>query len=101
MSTEDELVKNDYLWDGSGEADAAVVRLERALGKFRHAGLAPELSEMFAAAGESRKDLRGARFWFQFAAVAASLLMMLSVWMGLRLKSEPVATGVGWGVEQV
>ena len=26
MSKEDELVKSDYLWDGSGEADAAVVR---------------------------------------------------------------------------
>ncbi len=101
MSTEDELVKNDYLWDGSGEADAAVVRLERALGKFRHAGGAPELPEMFAEAGESRKEVRGARLWFQFAAVAASVLMMFSVWVGLRLQSEQMVTGVGWGVEQV
>ena len=95
MSTEDELVKNDYLWDGSGEADAAVVRLERALGKFRHAGGAPELPEMFAEAGESRKEVRGARLWFQFAAVAASVLMMFSVWVGLRLQSEQMVTGVG------
>jgi len=101
MSAEGELVKNDYLWDGSGEADAAVVRLQRALGKFRHAGRPPELPEIFAAAGESRKELRGAGLWFQFAAAAASVLMMFSVWVGLRLQSEPVATGVGWGVEQV
>src|SRR5258708_23145560 len=101
MSTEDELVKNDYLWDGSGEADAAVVRMERELGKFRHAGGAPELPEMFAEAGESRKEVRGARLWFQFAAVAASVLMMFSVWVGLRLQSEQMVTGVGWGVEQV
>src|SRR5260221_13140893 len=100
MSTEDELVKNDYLWDGSGEGDAAVVRLERALGKFRHAGGAPELPEMFAEAGESRKEVRGARLWFQFAAGAASVLMMFSVWVGLRLQSEQVVTGVGWGGEQ-
>src|SRR5260221_14595349 len=97
MSTEDELVKNDYLWDGSGEADAAVVRLERALGKFRHAGGAPELPEMFAEAGGSRKEVRGARVWFQFAAGAASVLVMFSVWGGLRRQGERVVRGVGWG----
>jgi len=101
MSKEGELLKNDYLWDGSGEPDAAVVKLERALGKFRHAGRAPELPEHLAVAGESRKALKGTRLWFQFAAVAASALIVFSVWSGLRLPSEMTATGVGWGVEQV
>jgi len=101
MSSEKDLLKNDYLWDGSGEPDAAVVKLERALGKFRHAGRAPELPENFVATRESKKALRGARLWFQFAAVAASALMMFSVWTGLRSPSEPVASGVGWGVQQV
>src|SRR5713101_4577828 len=101
MSKEGELLKNDYVWDGSGEPDAAVVKLERALGKFRHAGRAPELPADLAALCESRKAWEGARLWFQFAAVAASGLMVFSVWTGLRLQSESVATGVGWGVEQV
>src|SRR6202521_5973398 len=101
MSKEGELLKNDYLWDGSGEPDAAVVKLERALGKFRHAGRAPELPEHLAVAGESRKALKGTRLWFQFAAVAASVLIVFSVWSGLRPPSEMTATGVGWGVEQV
>ena len=35
MSKDRELLKDDYLWDGSGEADAEIARLERALGKFR------------------------------------------------------------------
>ncbi len=101
MSKEGELLKNDYLWDGSGEPDAAVVKLERALGKFRHAGRAPELPADLGALRESGKAWEGARLWFQFAAAAASGLIVFSVWTGLRLQSESVATGVGWGVEQV
>ena len=101
MSKEGELLKNDYVWDGSGEPDAAVVKLERALAKFRHAGRAPELPADLAALCESGKAWEGARLWFQFAAVAASGLIVFSVWTGLRLQSESVATGVGWGVEQV
>lgn len=101
MSKESELRKDDYLWDGTGEPDPEVARLERALGKFRHAGRAPELPEEFAAMRESARTRQGLRLWFQFAAVAASVLMMLSVWVGLRLVSAPAANGVGWGVQQV
>jgi len=101
MSKEGELLKNDYLWDGSGEPDADVARLERALGKFRHAGRTPELPEDMAAVRASKKTLWGERLWFQFAVVAASALIVFSVWSGLRLPSESLATGVGWGVRQV
>ena len=101
MSKEEELLKDDYLWDGSGEGDAEVLRLERALGKFRHAGRAPELSEILVAAGrEPATVLRGTRIWFQFAAVAASALVVISLWMGLRVHSESLARSQ-WGVEQV
>lgn len=34
---------NDYLWDGSGEPDAEVVRLEELLSRYRHRGLPPVL----------------------------------------------------------
>ena len=101
MSKEGELLKNDYLWDGSGDPDAAVVKLERALGKFRHTGRAPELPEDMAADRESKKSLRGAGLWFQFAAVAASALLVFSVWSSLRPPGEMAARGVGWGVQQV
>jgi hypothetical protein len=101
MTKKSDLLKNDYLWDGAGEPDAAVVKLEQALGKFRHSGRAPELPEGFAGAYESKGTLSGARLWFQFAAVAASALIVFSVWSGLRLPSETPASGVGWGVEQV
>jgi FecR protein len=101
MSKENELLKNDYLWDGSGEPDIAIVKLEQALRKFRHTGRVPELPEDMAAERESKKSLRGAGLWFQFAAVAASTLIVFSVWSGLRLPGEMTASGVGWGVQQV
>lgn len=39
-------MKGDYLWDGSGEPDPDVQKLERALGKLRHSGRAPALPVM-------------------------------------------------------
>jgi hypothetical protein len=101
MSHEDELIKDEYLWDGSGQADADVVRLERALGKFRLAGRAPELPEILGVDGGSATHLHDARGWFQFAAVAACVLVTLTMWVGLRVRRESLAAGSGWGVEQV
>jgi hypothetical protein len=101
MSKEEELLKDDYLWDGSGVAEAEVLRLERVLGKFRHVGRAPELPANFAAATKSQENLGSARAWFQFAAVAASALVVFSLWTGLRVHSGSMATGSEWGVEQV
>src|SRR4029453_4147809 len=34
---------NAYLWDGSGEPDPEIVRLETLLGQLRHQGIPPEL----------------------------------------------------------
>ena len=101
MSKESESLKSDYLWDGSSRPDAEILQLERALGKFRHAGRPPELPENFEAACEPRRMRPGFGLWFQFAAVAASVLMMFSIWVGLRLASGPAGNGVGWGVQQV
>jgi hypothetical protein len=101
MSKESELLRDGYLWDGSGEPDAEILRLERALGKFRHSGRVSEMPEDFVAAYEARGPRQPLRLWFQFAALAASILMMLVVWAGLRLVSEPAANGAGWGVQQV
>jgi hypothetical protein len=35
--------RDDYLWDGSGEPDADVVRLEQVLARYRHRGAPPAL----------------------------------------------------------
>jgi hypothetical protein len=101
MSKERELLKNDYLWDGSGEPDADILKMEQALGKFRHAGRTPDLREILRDVPGSEKNLRGARLWFQFAAVAASALVVFSLWFGLRLQTETTPRGIAWGVQQI
>ena len=101
MSKESDLLKSEYLWDGSGQPDAEVVKLERTLDKFRHTGRPPVWTESPVVTRESNGDFGGVPLWFQFAAVAASALVVLSVWIGLRLQSETPASGGGWGVQQV
>lgn len=98
MNEEGELKRSDYLWDGLGEPDAEIARLERALGRFRHAGRAPELPANLAAAKEPKRG-REAGWWFSLAATAASVLLVAALWWGLRLPSEQAQ--VGWGVRQV
>ena len=101
MSKESQLLKNDYLWDGSGEPDAAILKLERTLGQFRHAGRTPELPKDFVTASEAGRQTEGLRTWFQFAAAAASVLLILSISAGLQLRVESTASAPGWGVQQV
>src|SRR5256885_6595180 len=98
MNDEKDFGKSDYLWDGSGTPDPEIVKLERAVGKFRHARPAPEwpaLKEIGeAAAIVPRRPLRP--LWFRFAGLAAIALLLFSVW-ALRLKKPIQETG-GWGV---
>lgn len=102
MSDERQL-KNDYLWDGSGEPDADVVRLEKALGKFRHAGTAPE----WPAAGpelerKATSRIRDFRLWLGFGLAVASAVVLFAVWRGSRNPasvSPPTLTA--WEVENV
>ena len=42
-------MKNDYLWDGSGEPDPEIQRIEKSLAQFRYAGEAPMGGRPFAA----------------------------------------------------
>ncbi len=100
MSKQGDLAENEYLWDGSGEPDAETVRLERALGRFRHAGRAPEWPDA-SAAREFAPAEPGRGWWFQFAAVAACVVVIFSAWAALQGPGAPFARGVGWGVEQV
>jgi len=88
-------MKDDYLWDKSGEPDPEVERLERLLGRFRHDQPAPQFP---AAEPHPRRvwflPLR--RFEAAALAVAASLVLVLAgAWYVMRL-SRPA-----WEVERV
>jgi hypothetical protein len=64
--------EHDYLWDGSGPADADVARLERALGGLRHRGEPPQLP--------ARRPRVRRSIWIAAAgavAIAAALLIYM------------------------
>jgi len=87
-------MRDDYLWDRSGEPDEEIERLEAMLGQLR--------SKQPAAEWPARSKVRefpGGRWWSErrwVASVAASLALLISAsWLATR----PIQ--VGWNVERV
>src|SRR5881397_1436591 len=73
-------MSDDYLWDGSGEPDPEVERLQKLLAQFRSNRPVPELPE-----GLSKERRFPAWMnWRSASAVAAILLMSLGAWYLLR-----------------
>ena len=95
-------MKNDYLWDGSGEPDPELQRIEESLAQFRHRGGMRD----FPAAGflpskPSRFAFLTSRWTPRFAA-ATFLLLALTV-SGLLLRLAPVefSNGQAWDVARL
>lgn len=59
-------MNDDYLWDGSGDIDPEVERLENLLGRYRHSGTAP------------RMPVTARRFDWSRLAIAAALVLTLA-----------------------
>jgi hypothetical protein len=77
-------MNDDYLWDGSGEPDPEVQKLESALGKLRHNRPAPEFSEITAPVQAAERP------WF-LAALRLRLKVVAFAWAAILLI---VATGL-------
>jgi len=92
-------MKDDYLWDGSGEPDPGVQKLEKALGRFRHNRPAlafDEVTEIRPAKQPTR--FLNLRFSFQFAAVAAALVIAAALFYFLRRPGAGGDSGPAWEV---
>ena len=94
-------MRDDYLWDGSGEPDPEIQKLETALGRFRHNRPAPAFPEIPMA-----KPSR--RLWqipaFQFAAAAACILVIAAaifVFIQHKPNSEVTNMAAAWQVTRV
>ncbi len=99
--------QNDYLWDGSGEPDPEIQKLEGVLKKYRHdrppAGdLGQYLSGGQTAKQSSARTGRWLRFWeirmFPAAATAFALLVIAVGGYLFYVKNRRVSPGPGWDV---
>ncbi len=73
-------MSKDYLWDGSGEPDPEIQKLESALESFRHNRPAPQFPERVRLLDR----LRVAFGWPRLAAAAAIILLVTLSWLALR-----------------
>ncbi len=95
-------MKDDYLWDGSGEPDPEIQKLETALGRFRHNQPAPAFDQLAQIPQvKVRKRFFNLRFSFQLAAVAATLVIAATVFYFLRRPMPGGESGPAWDVARL
>jgi len=100
--TPGEEFNDPYLWDGSGEPDPEVQRLEKSLAVFRHRSEAPTFPIILPAAGTKSFFSALQNLWpRRFAAVAAMAAFTIAI---LFLVMRPVPPGPprpGWEVTRI
>jgi hypothetical protein len=94
-------MKDDYLWDGSGEPDPEVQKLETLLGRYRHDQPAPEFDQVAEIGPVKRRwGFLNLRRSYQLGAVAAALLLALSVYFVVRQRADR-NLGPSWEVARL
>lgn len=94
-------MKDDYLWDGSGEPDPEVQQLESLLLSYRHSQLPPAFDQLAPDELRSRRaSLPVFRLPFRFAAVAAVLLIGVSMFVVFHAKKTGHA-GSDWQIARI
>jgi FecR protein len=94
-------MKDDYLWDGSGEPDPEVQKLETALGRYRHNQPAPAFDQLAEIRPvKQRWNFFNLRWEYQLGAVAASLLLAVTAFLFMRQKSSR-DIGPSWDVARL
>src|SRR5213080_2325893 len=93
-------MKDDYLWDGSGEPDPEVQKLENLLGRYRHDQPAPAFDQLSEERPAPRWGFASFRFSFQIAAVAAVLLIGVAAFLIIRARLASNA-GPAWEIARI
>src|SRR5215470_4085170 len=90
-------MKNDYLWDRSGEPDPELEKLEASLGRFRTEASELDLSRMARAAASERRS------GWPMPRLASAALLAAACAAALALLLRPVSRppGPGWDVERL
>src|SRR5713226_8059360 len=94
-------MKDDYLWDGSGEPDPEIQKLETALGRYRHNQPAPAFDQIAEIRPvKHRWSFFTLRWSYQLGAVAGIVLLAAVVFLGLRPRLAGNA-GPSWDVARL
>jgi len=100
MSEKDRAMKDDYLWDGSGEPDQEVQKLENVLGRYRHEQTSPAFDQLAAEKPARRHwSFPLSRLSFQLAAVAAAVLIGVT-FLVIRVRQEKYS-GPVWEIARI
>jgi hypothetical protein len=101
VKRKNQVMKDDYLWDGSGEPDPEIQKLESPLGRFRHDGPTPSfegISEIHPQSSRSR--FLNFRLWFALGTAAAILLVAIILFVYVRPRGV-ADLGPAWDVARV
>ncbi len=94
-------MKDDYLWDGSGEPDPEVQRLENVLGRYRHDQPAPNFDQIATEQPAQRRwRFPVFRFSFQLAAVAAAVVIGITTFIIFRAR-QTRDSGAAWEIARI
>ena len=94
-------MKDDYLWDGSGEPDPEIQKLEAALGRYRHNQPAPAFDRLRAIRPvQQRRAFFSLRWLPQLGAVAVIVLLAAAVFLVLRSRPSGNA-GPSWDIARL
>jgi len=95
-------MKNDYLWDGDGEPDPEVQRIEKSLAQFRYAGEPPNFAAMTAAQPKSSFFAAMFALWNpRFAAATLLVLALFASGLMMRNSTSLFSNGPGWDVARL
>ncbi len=101
MNKKGPSMKDDYLWDGSGEPDPEVQKLETLLGRFRHNQPTPAFDQIADVQPIKRHwSFSRVRLSFQLAAVAAILLLSITAFFIVRTR-QARNSGPAWDVARL
>ena len=94
-------MKDDYLWDGSGEPDPEIQKLEKTLGRYRHDHPAPSFEHVVGIRpAKTRSRFFNFRLSLQLGTVAAILVVAVTLFLSLR--PNPISNlGPGWDVARL
>lgn len=98
-------MKDDYLWDGSGEPDPEVQKLENLLGRYRQDQPAPAFEQAFDQLVENQRAKHRwgfpvSRLSFQLAAVATVVLIGVATLLVIRARQANNA-GPAWEIARI